>query len=204
MEVKDEATEAGEGLRKHRRLLRDRPPVPSSDESTGGRIEGYLPRPYPARETRRFGQDLLGVLLFFSMAFNVLDAEPFRIIFHKWMPGLKVLPTRRAMSGTVLQRLLGALLVSVNAAYCEGAYVSISFDGGKIVAGRTLMGVLALLFGQPGGTVMVDFLGTTDITKLPEATEFVVLVVDRALESARVRNSFLPRLPSGTRDDSCP
>jgi len=116
MEVKNEASEAGEGLRKHRRLLRDCPPVPSSDESTGGRIEGYLPRPYSVRETRLFEQDLLGVLLFCSIAFNVLDAEPFRILFRKWMPGRKVLPTRRAMSGTVLQRLLAGLLVAVNAA----------------------------------------------------------------------------------------
>jgi len=89
MEAKDEASEAGEGLRKHRRLLRDRPPVPSSDYSTGGRIEGYLPRPYPARDTRLFEQDLLGVLLFFSMAFNVLDAEPLRIFFSQVDAGPK-------------------------------------------------------------------------------------------------------------------
>ena len=82
--------------------------------------------------------------------------------------------------------------------------MSISFDGWKNVAGRKLLGVLALLFGQPSGTVMVDFLGTTDITELPETTDLVALEVERALESARVANSFLPPLPSGTRDDSCP
>jgi len=108
------------------------------------------------------------------------------------------------MSGTVLQRLLAALLVAVNEAYSRGAYLSISFDGWKNVAGRKLLGVLAPLFGQPSGTVMVDFLGTTVITELPETADLVVLKVERALESAWVGNSFLPPLPSGTRDDSCP
>ena len=51
---------------------------------------------------------------------------------------------------------------------------------------------------------MVDFPGTTDIKELPETTELVVLEVERALESARVGNRFLPPLASGTRDDSCP
>ena len=162
-----------------------------------------MPRNYSARQLREFEIDLLGVMLFSSIAFNLLDSLFFRGFIRKWMPGIKVVPMRHAKAGPVLERLLATIVVSIKEAYSAGAFVSLSFDGWKSIADRKLIGMLASLVDISSGALTVDFRGTTDITSLAETTELVVGQVEKELSTARAANDNLTPLPSGHVDDAC-
>jgi len=143
------------------------------------------------------------VLLFSSVAFNILDAPPFRALLRKWMPGVKRIPSRRAMSGPVLQRLLAILTTNAKLAYSKGSYVSLSFHGWKSTANRKLLGMITELVDMSTGKVAVDFRGTREITALAETTGLIVGQVELELAKALSDNDYLPPLSSGGRDSAC-
>eukprot|EP00170_Pyropia_yezoensis_P002457 contig_10283_g2461 len=78
--------------------------------------------------TRKFEQELLGVLLYCSITFNILESTPFRAFLKKWVAGMKAVPSRRSTSTTVLQRVLSGVAAISTAAYAKGVYVALFFD----------------------------------------------------------------------------
>lgn len=68
--------------RKHRKTDGD---IPSSSMTGAvvGPLDVLLPRNFTARTMREYEKDLFGALLFSSIAFNVLDAEPMRRFLKK-------------------------------------------------------------------------------------------------------------------------
>ncbi|KAK1859534.1 hypothetical protein I4F81_002129 [Pyropia yezoensis] len=66
--------------------------------------------------TRKFEQELLGVLLYCSITFNILESTPFRAFLKKWVAGMKAVPSRRSTSTTVLQRVLSGVAAISTAA----------------------------------------------------------------------------------------
>jgi len=165
-------------------------------------MDALIPRTYSARQERDFEFDLLRVLLFSSIAFSILDAPPFRAL-RKWMPGIKRIPSRRAMSGPVLKRLIAILTTNAKSVYSKGAYVSLSFDGWKITANRKLLRMITGLVDMYTGKVAVDFRGTRDITALAETTGLIVGQVELELAKAQSDNDYVPPLSSGGRDSEC-
>jgi len=200
-DVRSVASESSDSGRKHRRLAGIIPRTPG-DGAVFGRVDALIPRTYSARQERDFELDLLRVLLFSSIAFSILDAPPFRAL-RNWMPGIKRIPSRRAMSGPVLQRLIAILTTNAKSVYSKGAYVSLSFDGWKITANRKLLRMITGLVDMYTGKVGVDFRGTRDITALAEKTGLIVGQVELELAKALPDNDYVPPLSSGGRYSAC-
>jgi len=120
VDVRSVASESSDSGRKHRRLAGSIPRTPG-DGAVVGPMDALIPRTYSARHEPEFELDLLRVLLFSSIAFNILDGPPFRVMLRKRMPGIKRIPRRRAMSGPVLQRLLEILTTNAKSVYLRGA-----------------------------------------------------------------------------------
>lgn len=175
----------------------------SSEAATVGPMNAHVARPFSARMTRELEQELLGVLLYCSIAFSILDSPPFCAFLKKWVAGMKAVPSRRSMSNTVLERVLSSLVAISTAAYAKGVYVALSFDGWKSRGGRKILGMLASWVGQADGAPGMDFRGTTDITSTAETAARFQAEIERELQAAAQDNDFLLPLPSGLPNDLC-
>lgn len=175
----------------------------TSEAGQVGSLYAHLVRPFTPRMTQEFEQYLLGVLLHCSIAFTILDSLPFRAFMMKWVSGLKAIPRRRAMSTTVLTRVLLAWAAVKSAAYANGVYVALSFDGCKSRGGRKLLGMLAGFVGKTDGTIGMDIRGTTDVTATAETALLVQEEIEREIQAAEKRQELLLPQPSGLPDDRC-
>jgi len=202
-EDREAAAVAGNLERQHRRLAIDDKAVAAGPGVVLGPMDALVSRNYSVKQSQDFETDLLKWMLFSSIAYNLLESALFRSFVRKWIPGIKSIPTRHAMSSTVLERLLGSLSTDIKTVYSQGAFVSLSFDGWKSGGGRKLIGVLAGLVSKNTGQVSVDFRGTSDITALAETSELVVSKVELELERARADNDYLPPNPDGTTNAAC-
>jgi len=191
-EDREAAAVAGKLERQHRTLATNANPRAAGPGVVVGLMDALVPRNYSAKQSQDFETDLLKWMLFSRISYNLLESPLFRSFIRKWMPGIKNIPTRHAMSSTVLERLLGSLSAAVKTVYSKGAFVSLSFDGWKSGGGRKLIGMLAGLVSKNTGEVSVDFSGTSDITALAETSELVVSQDELELERARADNDYLP------------
>lgn len=78
----------------------------ASKAATVGPMDAHVARPSTARTAREIENDLLGVLLYCSIVFNILDTPTFRAFLKNWVAGMKNVPSRRSLSTTVLERVL--------------------------------------------------------------------------------------------------
>jgi len=203
LEDREAASVAGELELQHRTLASNASLGAEGPGVVFGPMDALVSPNYSASQTEDFETDLLKWMLFSCIAYDLLESPLFRLLIHKWMPGIKNIPKRHAVSSTVLERLLGSLSAPVKTVYSKGAFVSFSFHSWISGGGRKLMGMLAGLVSKNTGEVSVDFRGTSDITALPETSELVVSNVKLELERDRADNDYLPPHRDGTSDATC-
>lgn len=147
-----------------------------------GPMDTNLPCPFSLAKTRALQDDLLGVILFSAVAFNVIDSPVLRLVLLERLPGLKSLPTRRTLSCPVLDRLLTACVAKSKLMNSKGCYVTMSMDGWKSRPRRNLMGILCSNVCTADRRLTADFHGTVDITTVPELAALVQFELEAEMD----------------------
>lgn len=116
-EDREAAAVAGKLERQHRTLATDSNSGAAGPGVVVGPMDALVPRNYSAKQSQDFETEMLKWMLFSCIAYNLLESPLFHSFIRKWIPGIKNIPTRHAMSSTVLERLLGSLSAAVKTVY---------------------------------------------------------------------------------------